>query len=161
MKGKVVPIMKLERLAREDLDICRKMYKMWLETTNLPTRDYWIARRIKWLDMAEKKLEQILLLRDTAPSLAPPFKVKEDSTDICDSSDELIPSYFFEEMVDSTNSSSSKAKEVSTVVKSIQPAVNEPKKDSIDAVSHQFKEIRKAEVSYFDNKNHVQVFEIR
>ncbi|KAI3971844.1 hypothetical protein MKW92_028591 [Papaver armeniacum] len=57
MKGNVVPIMKLERLAREDLDICRKMYMMWLKTTNWPTRDYWLAKRIKWIDMAEKKLE--------------------------------------------------------------------------------------------------------
>ncbi|KAI3919207.1 hypothetical protein MKW92_019642, partial [Papaver armeniacum] len=54
MKGKVVPIMKLERLAREDLDICRKMYMMWLKTTNWSTRDYWLAKRIKWIDMAEK-----------------------------------------------------------------------------------------------------------
>ncbi|KAI3845846.1 hypothetical protein MKW92_045006, partial [Papaver armeniacum] len=97
--------MKLERLAREGLDMCRRMYKTWLETTNCPSRDYWLARRIKWLDMAENKLEQILLLRDTAPSLPSPCRVKIASTDDESSELELIPQFLFAENedVDSIN----------------------------------------------------------
>ncbi|KAI3885542.1 hypothetical protein MKX03_009240, partial [Papaver bracteatum] len=37
---------------------------------------------------------------------------------------------------------------------------HEPKTDSIDAVSFQFKEIDKAKVSYFDSKKHAQVVEV-
>ncbi|KAI3876931.1 hypothetical protein MKX03_032476, partial [Papaver bracteatum] len=37
---------------------------------------------------------------------------------------------------------------------------HEPKTDSIDVVSFQFKEIGKAEVSYFDSKKHAQVVEV-
>ncbi|XP_026404156.1 uncharacterized protein LOC113299350 [Papaver somniferum] len=52
--------------------------------------------------MAENKLEHILFLRDTAPSLPSPCRVKVASTDGDESSDlELIPSYFFEEDDDS------------------------------------------------------------
>ncbi|KAI3830881.1 hypothetical protein MKX03_030723, partial [Papaver bracteatum] len=46
--------------------------------------------------MAEKKLEHILFLRDTAPSLPSPFRVKVASTNGDESSElELVPSYYF------------------------------------------------------------------
>ncbi|XP_026422165.1 uncharacterized protein LOC113318246 [Papaver somniferum] len=125
MNGKLVPIIKLERLARDDLDGCIKWYKFWMERINSPSQNSCLRRWSKNMDKALKRLKSIQFIRYTSPSLPPPFRVKEISTDICDSSVELIPSYFFEEMVDSTNSLSSQAEEVSTVVNSIPSAVNE------------------------------------
>lgn len=94
MNGKIVPIMKLERLARDDLDYCQFSYEFWLQS-NSPSRKEFLRRWLKFLVLAEKKLEQILSLKATASSLQPPFRVKEAPTDICESSDsELIPPFF-------------------------------------------------------------------
>ncbi|KAI3853773.1 hypothetical protein MKX03_001214 [Papaver bracteatum] len=104
--------MKLESLAREDLDMCGIMYQMWLKMTNCSLRAYYLLRRIKWLDMAEKKFEQILFLKDIAPSLPSPCRVNITSTYGDEFSElEFIPSFFF--------------KEVSTVLNSIPSAIGE------------------------------------
>ncbi|XP_026445186.1 uncharacterized protein LOC113345714 isoform X2 [Papaver somniferum] len=96
MKGKIVPIMKLESIAREQLDYWSGWYEFWLKLSDCPIRDSWLPRCKKWLDKTEKKFEQILFLKDSAPSLPSPCRVNLASTDGDVSHElELIPHFFF------------------------------------------------------------------
>ncbi|KAI3934907.1 hypothetical protein MKW92_025075, partial [Papaver armeniacum] len=133
MKGKIVPILKLETIARENLENCRWFYQFWLESKS-PSRASCLLRWTNGLNMAEKKLEQILFLKDTAPPLPSPCRVKVSSTNGDESSYlELIPPFFFAENEDV---------------------------ESLKDVRFQFEEVAKPEMIDFSELNRIIIGEV-
>ncbi|XP_026402298.1 uncharacterized protein LOC113297913 isoform X2 [Papaver somniferum] len=108
MNGKLVPILKLERLASDEFDTCVSWYLFYLMDKICVNREDGLPRWGKLLNRAEKKLDQILFLKDTAFSHLPPRRVKVAPV-VSDefSESELIPSYFFEEVSTMDNSTPS------------------------------------------------------
>ncbi|XP_026404164.1 uncharacterized protein LOC113299359 [Papaver somniferum] len=97
MNGKLVPIKKFEGLARENVEVCIKWYKFWLERINSPSQNSFLRRWLKNMDKAAKRLRLIMFLKCTAPSHPYPCRVKVPSTTVDEISEVELIFFFFEE----------------------------------------------------------------
>ncbi|KAI3887014.1 hypothetical protein MKW92_032928, partial [Papaver armeniacum] len=80
MNGKIIPIMKLERIVAEKLDVCSKWHWYYLTNKDAVDRDRRLQRWLKMLTKAFDRVTSLMIIRNTSSSYPSPCRMKIDST---------------------------------------------------------------------------------